>query len=293
MSTVYADLAKRLPSWLYKLGAQLYIDKAYPRHLFVETTASCNLSCSYCPREKTRQDMDYRLFREIVDEASRYGARSFSLHLFGEPLLYPHIFEACAYIKRRNKRHTVLLTTNGTKVNDCIDDLVSCGINQVLWTWRKEARFTGATLLKLKKWGKFRVRFIKEITPPEAYEEWKTWGNVEGRKLHNYGGEIDTGRWDGLQEKSYWKDYSNSQKTSIRYPCYHLWLAPAVAWNGNILLCCSDPHQKEVLGKFPEQSVAEVWKGSQLESIRKSHLEGRYEGICKDCDVWKSYPSLF
>ena len=281
MSAVYADLAKRLPSWLYKLGAQLYIDKAYPRHLFVETTASCNLTCSYCPREKTRQDMDFELFREIIDEASQYGARSFSLHLFGEPLLYPHIFEAVKYIKRRNKRHTVLLTTNGTKVNDCIDDLVSCGIDQVLWTWRKEARFTGATLLKLKKWGKFRVRFVREITPFEACEEWADWENVEDRPMHNYGGEIDLSKY-GVQNTS-----------NTRWPCYHLWLAPAVAWNGNILMCCADSHQKEVLGKFPEQSVAKVWKGNQLESVRKSHLEGRYEGICKDCDVWKQYPSLF
>ena len=58
-------------------------------------------------------------------------------------------------------------------------------------------------------------------------------------------------------------------------------------------MCCADPHRKEVLGHFPEQSVAEVWKGPRLEAIRQGHLQGEYKGICAGCDVWKQYPDLF
>jgi len=191
--------------------------------------------------------MDFELFRKIVLEASGYGPRSFSLHLFGEPLLYPRIFEAVRYIKERNSRNTVLLTTNGTLLNDCIDDFISCGIDQAYWTWRPEARFRESTVLKLRKWGKFRVRFIDEITPDRARKEWDKWPNVEGRRMHNYGGEIDTKRWDGLRLKLSTKGSNSSAKTNTtRWPCYHLWLAPAVAWNGKFLMCCADPHQKEV-----------------------------------------------
>ena len=281
MNTTHAQIAKNLPSWMWKLGSQAFIKKDFPRHLFIETTATCNLSCSYCPREKIRQDMDFELFRQIIDEAHRYGPRSFSLHLFGEPLLYKRIFEAVGYIKRRNKRNTVLLTTNGTKLNDCIDDFVSCGIDQAYWTWRPEARFRESTLLRLKQWGKFRVRFIDEITPEEARREWADWPNVEGRNIHNYGGTISVEKFSATPTK-------NGQ----RHPCYHLWLAPAVAWNGKILICCSDPHQKEVIGQFPQSSIAEAWNSDQMNSVRASHLRGEYEGICKDCDVWKSFPSM-
>ena len=228
--------------------------------------------------------MDFELFRQIIDEATRYGPRSFSLHLFGEPLLYPRIFEAVRYIKQRNPRHTVLLTTNGTRLNSCIEDFISCGIDQAYWTWRREARFKPSTLLKLNKWGKFRVRFIKEITPPEAYEEWKTWRNIEDRHIHNWAGEINTSNFSAPPVDS---------NTKSRWACYHLWLAPAVAWNGNILMCCADPHQKEVLGHVPEQSVASVWQGDRLRSIRESHLRGEYGGICGSCDVWKQYPDIF
>lgn len=288
-ATTHSPWLKRLPKTIYKLGAQAWIDRTFPRHLFVEVTASCNLSCAYCPREDRRNHMDWSLFTRIVDEATLYGPRSFSLHLFGEPTLYPRWTEAIRYIKQSHRRHAVLLTTNGTTLNSRVDDLVQANPDLVLWSWRPEVTFTNETKEKLRRWGKFRVRFIQEVTPKEAYEEWADWANVEGRPLHNYGGTIDLtsfGRSGSLSP-------NGSPLLEERWPCYHLWLAPAVAWNGNILLCCADSHQKEVLGVFPDMSITEAWQSPKLQSIRKSHLRGEYRGICTGCDVWKQYPDLF
>ena len=289
MSTVYADIAKKLPSWIYKPLAQAYIDYDYPRHLFIETTATCNLACSYCPRPRIKQEMDFELFKGLIREASSYGARSFSLHLFGEPLLYPRWREAIDFIKRENNRHTVLLTTNGTLIEkgENLDLLIGSGVDQVLWSWRPEAAFKPETKKRLKQWGKFRVRIIKELTPKEALEEWKNWPNQEKRSIHKYGGNIAIERYKTLHGEML------SQVQESRYPCYHLWLAPGISWNGDILICCSDPHKKEVLGKFPEQMVAQCWNGEQIKNIRLSHLRGEYMGICKDGDVWKRYASIF
>jgi len=288
--TSKAQLIKKLPQVLYKAAAQSWIDHKYPRHLFIETTAICNLTCSFCPRERKAADMDFSLFKQIIDEASSYGTRSFSLHLFGEPLLYPQWLEAVTYIKEKNKRHTVLLTTNGTKINETVDRIVASGINQILWSWRPEATFTKETKEKLRQWGKFRVRFIEEVTPVAAYKEWKDWSNTETRRLHNYGGNIDL---EGLELDSPLEKQSGNAKTATRWPCYHLWLAPAVAWNGKILICCADPKQLEVIGQFPQSSVAEAWNGKMLQSIRDSHLRGEYKGICESCDIYKSYPDMF
>lgn len=236
--------------------------------------------------------MDYELFKEIVDEASRYGRRSFSLHLFGEPLLYPKIVEAIQYIKRKNRHHTVLLTTNGTLLNRYVDGIIAAGIDRIVWTWRPEAKFTDDTIWRLKNWKKFAVRIIRDITPPEEYERWKSWRPIEIRDLHNYGSHIDTSKKMGYGSAG------NSLKqtpTAVpsRWPCYHLWLAPAVAWNGEILICCSDPHRKEKLGTFPSMSVHQAWTSEKLNQIRDGQLNGIYGGICKGCDVWKQYPDIF
>ena len=281
MITTHAPWLKRLPAPIYKLAAQAWIDYRWPRHLFIETTAACNLHCAYCPREHLTDHMDFGLFQRIVDEGARFGPRSYSAHLFGESLLYPRWREAVRYIHARNRRNRLLLTTNGTTLNRVVDDLIATNPDLVLWTWRPEAKFTAATKAKLWRWGKFRVRFIQEITPKEAYLEWADWPNVEGRQLHNYGANIDL------------QSFGVRPTASQRWPCYHLWLAPAVSWNGDLLLCCADPKKQEILGRFPAMSVAEMWRSAKLQTIRRAHRDGRYEGICKDCDVWKQYPDLF
>lgn len=221
--------------------------------------------------------MDFDIFKAIIKEASGFGNRSFSLHLFGEPLLYPKLFDAISYIKRSRRSHTVLLTTNGTLLNEKVKELIASGPDLVLWSWKKEVEFSDETRRLLRGWGRFRVRFIEGVTPPEAYKEWEKWPNVEKRRLHNYGGNISL---------------PNKEK-GARWSCYHLWLAPAIAWNGNFLLCCADPHQREVLGHFPESSIASMWQGKKLRDIRQNQRMGQYEGICKDCDVWKEYPNMF
>jgi len=285
MITKYASkISRNLPTLVFKMGSQAYIDKTFPRHIFIETTANCQLSCSYCPREKRQDNMDFSLFKSIVDECNEHGPRSFSLHLFGEPLLYPDILEAIGYIKKKDKRHTVLLTTNGILLNKFADSLVALGVDRIIWSYRKN-NFNDNTRRVLKKVG--LIRLLVEETPKDEFEKWKTFPRVEIKHLHNYGGAIDTSKW-GL-------DNSNEMvASSARYPCYHLWLAPAIRWNGDITICCNDPSGRETIGNcFRGDRIYDVWNSSVLESIRLSHLKGEYKGLCKDCNVWKTYPNMF
>jgi len=277
--TKWTGLARKLPSPLYKIIAQSYIDKEYPRHIFCELTANCNLSCEYCPREKIKEDMDYEMFKEIVKEASLYGPRSFSLHLFGEPLLYPRILEAIEFIKRKNKRHTVLLTTNGTLLNKFARELDKLKVDRIIWSYRKN-NFSEESIRLLRKRG--LIRLLIEETPIEEFDRWKTFQRVEIKHLHNYGGNIDTSKW-GV--------HSNSID---RWPCYHLWLAPAIRWNGEITFCCNVPKRgEEVLGTYGETTLGNVWRGERLKSIRDSHMKGVYTGACIGCNSYQAYPDIF
>lgn len=283
MVTEYASLLKKLPSPIYKAAAQMWIDKEFPRHLFIETTAACNLTCEYCPREKVKSHMDFNLFKSIIDEATNYGPRSFSLHLFGEPLLYPKVWESIRYIKEKNKRHTVLLTSNGTLFEKFADDLMSSPVDKVIWSWRPESKFSEKLKERLRKWGKLTVRLIKEVVPKEEMKYWEKWPNVEIRGIHNYGGSIDTTNWIS--------HVATKDTVVKRWACYHIFLAPAVNWEGKFLLCCADPKVKEVFGDINKETINESWQ--RVEKVRKSQLRGEYEGICKNCDVWKSYPDIF
>ena len=279
--SVSAQFLKKLPSPIYKLGAQFWLDKQWPRHLFIEICAGCNLACDFCPRDQGKDHMPWEIFTQIIDEGSKYGSRSYSLHLFNEPMLSPYWSKAIRYIYKRNRRNKVLLTTNGTAINAKVDELIDSNPDQVFWTWRLEAKFTEETKRKLKQWQRFRVRFIEEVTPKEAYEEWADWPNVEGRHIHSYGGNVDVSKWNVENKKP------------LRWSCYHLFYAPAIAWNGDILICCADPKRSSVIGTFPKMTLAEAWQGEVMKRLREEQLNGKYSGICSNCDIWKQTPNIF
>ena len=279
MITKNTDIARILPSFLYKILAQNYVDYEWPRHLFIETTSKCNLTCEYCPREKRDDQMPYEVFQAIIDEASHYGPRSFSLHLFGEPLLYPRIIEAIRYIKNKNKRNTVLLTTNGTLLNKFAKDLEASGVDRIIWSYRKN-NFNSDSISLLKKRG--LIRLLIEECPKEEFDKWKKFPRVEVKHLHNYGGNIDVSKW-GIKEDS----------VGSFYPCYHLWLAPAVRWNSEITICCNDPHGKESVGKYSDSfRISDFWKSCYLRAIRESHRKRKPVGICVGCTSWQAYPDM-
>ena len=79
---------------VYKFLIQRTINYDFPAHIFVESTSVCNFRCKMCPRTEGDilvGNMDFAIFKKVIDEAVQYGPRSFSLYLFVEPLLAPHI----------------------------------------------------------------------------------------------------------------------------------------------------------------------------------------------------------
>ena len=223
--------------------------------------------------------MDFELFKQIIDECREYGPRSFSLHLFGEPLLYPRILDAIRYIKVANKANTILLTTNGTLLNKFANELLKLRVDRIIWSWRKN-NFDDATRRVLKSIG--LIRFLLEETPEGEIEKWEGY-RKEVKHLHNYGGQIDTTKW-GLSK----------EPEESRWPCYHLWLAPAIRWNGDITICCNDPNGRESCGVYGRKiNLHSFWNSNRLKDIRESHIHGKYKGLCVGCNSYKAYPDVF
>ena len=104
--------------------------------IHLEVTNVCNFKCEFCPdaiMERKRGHMDFALLTKALDEIAENNlAKVVAFHLMGEPLIYPHIFEAIAAAKDR--AINLHLTTNGSTFHirpEHIEKLVSSGIPKV------------------------------------------------------------------------------------------------------------------------------------------------------------------
>ena len=96
-----------------------YLERKSLRRMAVVLTTKCNLSCIWCHRNVERfkdylnYEMPIDMFKSIVPELKGF----LWLHIggLGEPMLYPHIYEAI----KESRQHIpdVKLTTNGTMLN--------------------------------------------------------------------------------------------------------------------------------------------------------------------------------
>ena len=97
-----------------------------------ETTAACNLSCSYCRACATAQPQPDELStaeaRSLVDSIA--PLQPMLILSGGEPLLRPDIFEVAAYAVSRGLR--VSLATNGTLLSfEMADRIAAAGITRI------------------------------------------------------------------------------------------------------------------------------------------------------------------
>ena len=300
--------------YFYKWGSQSLIDYTYPTHLYIETTRACNLACTCCPRElkpgqKGHMEMD--IFKKIVDEATTYGIKNFCLHMLGEPLLHPKITEMVQYIKDSNAHHAILLTTNGSFLDEKkIKSFFESGLDKITISMftlvgEKSVKLVGKNdierviqnlkkAVEIKKEKKATTRLtVRVIVSDDNKEEIKAFRtltsdlgiHLELRFTHNYSGVIQ----DNFMDKH------AVERLRHRYPCYHLFYSPSVTWDGKIVMCCTDWNYSEILGDVRETTVAKAWQDKRMKELRDHHFSGEYDKIplCAKCNVWSTYPDIF
>ena len=60
-----------------------------------------------------------------------------------------------------------------------------------------------------------------------------------------------------------------------------------VLWDGRIVACTSDFFGNNILGKFPDKSLKEIWNDKPMQNFRKAMLNKEYLSFnknCCDCD---------
>ncbi|MBC7262800.1 MAG: radical SAM protein [Chloroflexi bacterium] len=303
----YRYKGKMLASWVSYRTGQLH-PWTYPDRMYLESTNACNLSCIMCPTglrlmERPKGMMDYDLFTRIVDEMAPHVSTT-TLHIWGEPLLHPRIYDMMRYCRERGLHAEI--STNATRLDEeasrkildaglgaiylCLD-----GVKPETYERIRRAADFERTRTNIERFVRMRHEYgdgprvnvqIIEFKPTmeEVAEFVRTWSIPGVDRVHvkafdswgNQVSKISELRAGGLED------------LPPRYHCPNLWYHVHIYWDGTLVCCDRDFDAKYPLGNVKD-GVMRAWRdGERMVGLRHKHLTGDLDDVpsCRGCVEW-------
>lgn len=284
-----------------------------PNALWVEPTNVCNLRCIMCPNSVVAQRnpgfMDINLYKKIIDEAKDYVSYVV-LCISGESLLHRQFPQMVKYAK--DNKVAVYVSTNGTVLTSKSSrEILEAGLDWINFSFdgcskeiyekiRVNADFDKSlkkiiTFLKIKKELKAKTQadlqiLIMDERGKKDYQE-----NIE--KFKNNFSQLPLDCVQIRQPSTWGNFFSGTEKFKPRSltkefsACSYLWSSLAILWDGRVVACCSDFFGDNVLGKFPQKTLKEIWNDKPMRDFRQSMANGsylKYNKNCHSCDsLWE------
>lgn len=281
-------------------------DFPFPQRITVELTNRCNLNCPMCPRHLLSArlgDMDWSLFKKIVDEASQYLPVAMVPFFRGEPLLHPQFLKMLRYAKNKGLG-PIQLATNATLLNADISkelldlglDFISFSLNSIDFSDSKSEKEKDPFRVREKVEAYRALKHKLELNKPaiqvslveteqtkegvkKFVEEWVN--KVE--RVRVYKEHSKDGHFGSLG--------SQEQGEQPRKPCLKVLTDMVIYWDGDVALCNHDWFRKDRIGSIREESVKQIWQGDKYHHIRMLHYQGKgdEDESCRGCDHWILY----
>jgi radical SAM protein with 4Fe4S-binding SPASM domain len=300
-SSVHASLTQEYQDYrrCWEENPANFILRDFPLHLDVESTSRCNLRCTFCDRRPLLTkgqvgDMEFSLFRRILDECQ--GGRLWGLKLSyrGEPLLHPDLVEMVAYAKARGVLD-VFFNTNGMLLTEAVSlRLMDAGLDRI----SVSVEGTDPVAFERERRG---AKFSRILANLDALISLRTKKGYDRPRVR-----VQTVRFPGLdleEYKNFWLSHADEvaavsyQDTRQRleglvcrdWACPQLWQRMSIAWNGAVMPCNNDDHGLLCVGNVKERSVASCWHDHLVQQARKLHREGQSHLVpaCNGC-AWRT-----
>jgi pyruvate-formate lyase-activating enzyme len=277
-----------------------------PNVIWIEPTNVCNLKCVMCPNSVITQKnpgfMDMKLYRKIIDEGKK-DISGMVLCLAGEPFLHQRLPEMVAYAKKN--RIGTMISTNGTVMTEETSrKMINAGLDWINFSFDgcskevyEKIRVGGnfertveniIQFLKIKKELKSKVKTEIQILIMDEDGQRDFDRNIAGFMKKFEGLPLDNlqyrqpSTWGGVFHGTEKYKYKKLGKTYS--PCSYLWSSMHLLWDGTAVACCSDFWGKNALGKFPDQSLREIWNGEKYKNFRAAMISRKYHDYFEYCD---------
>ena len=276
-----------------------FIARKFPIHLDIEATNRCNLKCTFCdklPYLKPEEfgDIDYNLYKRIVDEGVEKGLCSIKLSYRGEPLLHKRIADMVGYARKKGildvyfNTNAMLLTESKSKA------LIDAGLNRISISVEgtdpdafEQARI-GAKFDRIKK-NTERLLNIREKAGYNFPLVRMQTVALPGIDLEEY-----ASYWASYCDETAAIDYKEAVERDRKlvdpeWACPQLWQRMTIEWDGRIMPCNNDDYRLLSPGSVKDNSAEKCWSASVVELARELHRLGRSHEVdaCNGCP-WRT-----
>jgi len=293
-----------------------FLFKKIPHMIIIETTNICNLRCPVCPTTidmtRSRGFMDFRLFKNIIDEFSQFKTKpEIAMNFSGEPTLHKEIYEFVRYASK--KGHKTYISTNVTAMNENNSiKLIQSGLSDIhlcIDGFSNKSHDTyriGSKFEIIKRNIEIFIKAKKELnsqSPNVCIQTLLTslsenekddmieWANNIGAnsidfKSFNLGSftskEIKEKYSYLLPTDNKFKRHQNNDTKKVCTIPYH---QVVVYWNGDLGLCCTDFDKNVKMPNIKKTgSLLKTLYLNEVINIRKKGLNKKHD-ICKTCSI--------
>lgn len=270
----------------------------FPMHLDIEATSRCNLRCTFCDKlpslnKEQKGNIQFSLYKKIIDEGAKYRLWGVKLSYRGEPLLHKDIVKMVAYAKEKGILD-VYFNTNGMLLNaELCEKLIDVGLDRI----SVSVEGTDATAFEKQRIGANFNTILNNVDTLRQIRRKKgsLYPKVRVQTIFYLGMDIEAYKafWishcDEVAAIDY-KEGARRQKGLVRdWACPQLWQRMTIQWDGAVLACNNDDLRLLSPGNVNEKSVYACWHDKIVENARQMHKLGKSHEInaCDGCP-WRT-----
>jgi radical SAM protein with 4Fe4S-binding SPASM domain len=285
----------------------------FPKHVEIETVATCNARCIMCPVEEWERAallMPDDLFNKIVADVTPFmdWIERITIQLDGEPLIDKKLERRIGQLKDLGAKF-VTFTCNGSLMSEeRARSVLESGVDEITFSFdgsskdifekiRVRLNFD-EVLHNITQFVKIRdeiearcVVRIRMTVQPSNYQEYESFlalwepilgprDRAYGRLMHNWG----NGSFPEGFRLPAWRDRDDLNQSA----CHAPWSSIVIMTDGRVPVCCSDYNAGALMGNVYDKSIQDIWKDVAFEKFRAAHLSEGRNGVkmCIDCNTW-------
>jgi len=289
---------------------KLVLHPPFPDAIKIEITGRCNYNCSFCALKKSLRktgDMDKNFLYRILWEAKSIGVKEIGMFLLGESFLVKELAEYIKYAKEVVGIEYVFITTNGSLCTpDRMIPIIEAGLDSIKFSINAGTRETYKKMHSCDNFDRVvsNVKWLHEYKKDNNIDSLRTCVSsifmpneeenirVFEKEMNKY---VDDFYFLPLYNQAGHvggKEYTKIVGNPGRYenmvppiPCWALFNAAKITWNGWLTACCFDHDKKFEIADLNRVSLLEAWNNEKFVDMRKEHLNNSFtkKSLCAKC----------